>query len=138
MEHCFIWFSELGTKTIGVEVFGEHLKVVRKENGEDKIEKVTYAQVLERIGQKRTLLNNILHRNANWITHILKINYLLHDAFEGQMTEVKGVGRRRTQLLDALRNRRKYWELKEEAEDRKKGDDSLSIEYKYLPGPGTC
>jgi hypothetical protein len=36
------------------------------------------------------------------------------------MTEVKGVGRRRTQLVDDLRNRRKYWELKEEAEDRKR------------------
>jgi hypothetical protein len=32
--------------------------------------------------------------------------------------EVKGVGRR-TQLLDDLRNRRRYWELKEKAEDRK-------------------
>ena len=39
---------------------------------------------------------------------------------EGQMTEVKGVGRRRTQLLDDLRNRRRYWELKEEAEDLKR------------------
>jgi len=36
------------------------------------------------------------------------------------MTEVKGVGRRRTQLLDDLRNRRRYWELKEEAEDQKR------------------
>jgi hypothetical protein len=36
------------------------------------------------------------------------------------MTEVKGVERRRkTQLLDDLRNRR-CWELKEEAEDRKR------------------
>jgi hypothetical protein len=35
------------------------------------------------------------------------------------MTEMKGVGiRRRSQLLDNLRNRRRYWELKEEAEDR--------------------
>ena len=31
-----------------------------------------------------------------------------------------GVGRRRTQLLDDLRKRRRYWELKEEAEERKK------------------
>ena len=46
--------------------------------------------------------------------------------------EVKGVGRRRTQLLDDLRDRRTYWELKEEAEDRKDGDDSLSIDHKYL------
>ena len=38
---------------------------------------------------------------------------------KNKMTEVKGVGRRRTQLLDDdLRNSRRYWELKEEAEDR--------------------
>ena len=49
-----------------------------------------------------------------------------YDAIEGNMAEVKGV-RRRTQLLDDLRNRRRYWELKEEAEDRK------SVEHKYLP-----
>ena len=35
-------------------------------------------------------------------------------------TGVKGVGRRRTQLLDDLRNKRRYWEVKEEAEDRKR------------------
>ena len=32
------------------------------------------------------------------------------------MTEVKRIGRRRTQLLDDLRNRRRYWELKEVAD----------------------
>ena len=67
--------------------------------------------------EKRTLLNNILRRKANWIGHTLRRNCLLHDAIEGQMTEVKAVGRRRTQLLDDLRNER-YWDLKEEAEDR--------------------
>jgi hypothetical protein len=36
------------------------------------------------------------------------------------MTEVKAVGRRRTQLLDDLINRRRYWELEEEAEDQKR------------------
>ena len=43
-----------------------------------------------------------------------------YDVIEGQMTKVKGVGRRRIQLLDDLRNRRRYLELKEEAEDRKR------------------
>ena len=38
---------------------------------------------------------------------------------EGQMTEVKGVRGRRTQLVDNLTNRRRYWELKEEAEFKK-------------------
>ena len=79
-------------------------------------DKVTNEQVLERIVEKRTLLNNILRRKANWIGHILRRNYLRCDAIEGQVTEVKGVGRR-TQLLDGLRNRR-YWEPEDEAEDR--------------------
>ena len=43
---------------------------------------------------------------------------------------MKGVGRRRTQLLDDLRNRRRYWELKEEAEDLINGNDCLAIEHK--------
>ena len=76
---------------------------------------------LGRIGEKRTLLNNIIRRKVNWIGHILRRNCLLHDAIKGQMTEVKGVRRRRrTQLLDYLRNRRRYWELKEEDEDQKR------------------
>ena len=37
------------------------------------------------------LPNNILRRKVNWIGHILRINYLLHDAIEGQTTEVKGI-----------------------------------------------
>ena len=70
-------------------------------------EKITNEQVLERIGEKRTLLNNILRRKANWIRYILRRNCLLCDAIEGQITEVKGVRRRRTQLLDNFRNRRR-------------------------------
>ena len=34
--------------------------------------KVTNVQVIERIGDKRTLLNNILRRKANWIVHSQK------------------------------------------------------------------
>jgi hypothetical protein len=41
------------------------------------------------------------------------------------MTEVKGIGRRRTQLLDDLRKRRIYWLLKIE----KDGNVSLLIEH---------
>ena len=60
---------------------------------------------------------------ANWVGHILRRNYLLHGVIEGQMMEVKGLGRRRRriiQLLDDFRKRRRYWELKEEAEDLKR------------------
>ena len=42
------------------------------------------------------------------MSHILRKNCLLHDAIEGHVTEVKGVGKRKTQLLADLRNRRRY------------------------------
>ena len=80
-------------------------------------EKVTNEKVLERIGGKRTLLNTILSRKVNWIGHILRRNLLLHDAIEGLMKEVKEARRRKTQILNELRNRRRYWELEEDAED---------------------
>ena len=54
------------------------------------------------------LINNTLRRKVNWIGQILRCNCLLHDAIEGQITEVKGIGRSRTQLTDDLRNRRRY------------------------------
>ena len=34
-------------------------------------EKATNEEVLKRVGEKRTLQNNILRRKANWIGHIL-------------------------------------------------------------------
>ena len=39
-------------------------------------EKLTNEEVLENIGEKRTLLNDILHIKANWIGHILR-NFLM-------------------------------------------------------------
>ena len=51
------------------------------------------------------------------------------------MTEEKGVGRRRKRrriayILDDLRNRRRYWELKKKLKIEKDGNDSLPIEHK--------
>ena len=83
-------------------------------------EKLINEEVLEYVGEKRTLPNNILCRKANWIHYNLRRNYLLHDTNEVQMMEVREVGRRRTHLLNDLRNRRRYWELMEEAEDQKR------------------
>ena len=54
------------------------------------------------------------------------------------MSEVKGVGRKReTQSLDGLRNRSRYWELKEESEDLKNMEttvyhSNVRKKYKYI------
>ena len=71
---------------------------------------------------------NVQDRKSNWTGNIFSRNCLFHDAIEGKMTEVKGVGkiRRKTQLLDDFSHRRRYWKQEEEAEDRKKdGKGSL-------------
>ena len=70
-------------------------------------EEKTNEEVLEHIGEKRNLLNNIFHSKTNLIGNILRRNCLLQDIIKGQMTEVKEVGGR-TQFLDKLRNRRRY------------------------------
>ena len=94
--------------------------MVQEENGEDKKVGESNEQVLERIVEKRSLLNSILCRKANCIRRYLRRNYLLHDVIEGLMMEVKEIGiRRRAQILYDLRIRRKSWELKVEAENRR-------------------
>ena len=84
-------------------------------------EKVTKEEVLEHIREKRMLLNNILRSKASYIGHTLRRNFFLHYSIVGQMTELKRVGRRRRirrQLLDDL-GKRRYFHLKEEADDGK-------------------
>jgi hypothetical protein len=60
--------GDLGNKKIGAEVFGEcEMWCWRRMEKIKWSEKVSNEQVLERIRGKRTLLNNILLRTANWI-----------------------------------------------------------------------
>ena len=62
----------------------------------------TQEDVLELLGEKRTLLNNILRRNVNWIGHILRINCILHDTIE-RITEMKESREKKNKLIDDLR-----------------------------------
>jgi hypothetical protein len=68
------------------------------------------------------ILHEISKRKANWIGHILRRNCLLQRVIEGKIKgaiEVTGIRRRRRRkLLDDLKERRGYSDLKEEALDR--------------------
>ena len=61
-------------------------------------------------------------RKANWIGDILRRNCLLQQVIEGkikgQIEVTRRRGRRRKKLLDDLKDRRGYCQLKEEALDR--------------------
>ena len=81
---------------------------------------ITNEVVLRRLQENRSLISNALKRKANWIGHILRRNGLLHDILEGKMEggNASRLGRRRIQILDDLKNGKRYWELKEEVENR--------------------
>ena len=53
------------------------------------LETVANEYFLQDIRKTRTFVSNTLNRNLKWIGHILRRYCLLHDAIEGQMSEVK-------------------------------------------------
>ena len=79
-------------------------------------------EVLLRVKKQRNILHEIRKRKANWIGHILRRNCLLQWVIEGKIKggiEVTGRrGRKRRKLLDDLKERSGYSQLKEEALDR--------------------
>ena len=78
--------------------------------------------VLLRVKEQKNILHEIRKRKANWIGHILRGNCFLQRVTEGKIQggiEVTGrQGRRRGKLLDDLKERRGYSQLKQEALDR--------------------
>jgi hypothetical protein len=85
-------------------------------------DRVGNEEVLHRVKEERNVLHTIKRRKANWIGHILRRTCLLKYVIEGKLDrrmEMTGRrGRRRMQLLDDLKKKRRYWKLKEEALDR--------------------
>ena len=79
-------------------------------------------EVLLRVNEQRNILHEIRKRKVNWVGHILRRNCLLKQVIEGkikgEMEVARRRGRKRRKLLDELKNRRGYSDLKEEALDR--------------------
>jgi len=75
-------------------------------------------EVLLRVKEKRSTLQTINKRKANWIGHILCRNCLLKHVIDGEM-EGRNDWKKRDdmQLLDDVKEMREQWKLKEEALD---------------------
>jgi hypothetical protein len=78
--------------------------------------------VLLRVKEQRNILHEISKRKVYWIGHILRINCLPEQVIEGKIKGgiqvTRRRGRRCRKLLDYLKERRGYSQLKEEALDR--------------------
>ena len=77
-------------------------------------------EMLQRVKKERNILQTIKWRKSNWIGHICR-NCLLNHIIEGKIEERMGMtgrqGRRHKQLLDDLKETRRYWKMKEEVLD---------------------
>jgi len=75
-----------------------------------------------RVNEHRNILHKKIKRKANWIGHILRRNWLVKQVIKrkikGQIEVTRRQGKRRKKLLDELKDRRGYCELREEAVDR--------------------
>jgi hypothetical protein len=73
--------------------------------------------VLHRVMEERNILHTIRRRKANWIGHILRRSCLLKRIIKGKIIGTRRRGRRCKQLLDDLKEARRYWKFNEEAQD---------------------
>jgi hypothetical protein len=75
-----------------------------------------HEEVLHRVKEKRNILHTIKRRKANWIGHVLRRNCILKHVIEGKLEGriemTRRRGRRSKQLLDDLKEKRRYWKLK--------------------------
>jgi hypothetical protein len=81
-------------------------------------ENVRNEEVLLTVKEQRNILHEISKWKDNWIGHILRRKCLLRQVIEGKIKGVIEVTGRRRTLLDDLKERTEYSNLKEEALDR--------------------
>ena len=81
-------------------------------------EHITNEDVLEIVQENRSILKVIQKRKANWIGHILRGEEMLRKIIEGKIEGKRGRGRKRIQMLNDLKKRGNYVELKNRAQDR--------------------
>jgi len=78
---------------------------------------VKHEEVLCTVKEEWSILHTIKQRKANWIGHILCTNSLLKHVTERKIKETGRQRRRCKNLLYDLKEKRRYWKLKQEALD---------------------
>src|SRR5580693_5282858 len=77
----------------------------------------TNEEILNKVGEKGSLLETIVWRKKNWIGHILRGEGLLKDVIEGRMKGKPPRGRKRIGMIDDLKEE-SYQDMKRRAENR--------------------
>jgi hypothetical protein len=117
--NCYIW---------SIALYGAEKLTLRKVDqkylesfeiwcwrGMEKIswtDRATNEEMLHRAKEERNILHTIKRRKANWIGHILRRNclreHVIEGKLEGRIEMIGRRGRKRKQLLDNLKEKRRY------------------------------
>ena len=125
---CHIWSIALyGAETWTLRVADKHLESFEMWCWR-RMEKISWTdhvgneEVLLEVNEQRNILHAIRKLKSNWYGHILRRNGLLKQVIEGKIKGdidvTRRQGWRRRKLLDDLKDRRRYYHLKEEVLDR--------------------
>jgi len=119
LEHGSVWSWNLDAPGNRKERPEKFWNVVLEKDGEDLLDRS--CEKWRSVSDQRYTIHEIRKRKANWIAHILRRNCLLQHVIErkikGQIEVTRRRCRRRKKLLDDLKDRRWYCQLKEEALD---------------------
>ena len=80
---------------------------------------ITNEEVLNKVGEKRSLINTITRRKKNLIGQVLGGNNLLQELIEGRLYGKRRKGKPRQQILNFIMGRKTCVEMKRLAQDRK-------------------
>jgi hypothetical protein len=120
---CHIWNITLqGADTWIVRKVGQ-IYLERFEKWCWRREKISWTnrvknEVLHKVKKERNIVHTIRQRKAKWICHIFRENCFLKHPIAGKIQGTIRRGRRICkQVLDCLKEKRRYWNLKEEVLD---------------------
>jgi hypothetical protein len=104
LEHRFVWCWNLDIPENISDVLLEKVSWTHR---------VKNREVLHRVNEELNVLHTIKRRKGNWIVHFLRRNCVLKHVIEvkmeRKMERMGRRGRRRKQLLDNLKGKRRYW-----------------------------
>jgi len=86
-------------------------------------------EVLLGVKEETNILDTIKPRKASWIVRILLRNFLLKHGIGRKMEELGRRGRKRRRPVDNIKQKRRYWNFKEEALDRTFRRAGFGISY---------
>jgi hypothetical protein len=104
-----------------------------EKDGEDLwADRVRNETASHRVKEKKNIIHTKKTKNANWIGHILCRKGLLKHIIERKTEGMRRREGRRKQLLNNLKQKRRYWYLKKELQIALSGEISLERAMELL------